>query len=860
MKAFRVASCVALLLALGFEVDASDVLDCFKNHYILGLPCGLSLSTFPQVPTAGRWTAIGPDGANVLALVIDPVTPSTAFAGTIGSGVLKTTDGGTSWTTANVGLATTNIVALAIDPSTPTRLYAATDLGVFKSIDGGQSWAAANLGLDWQGDVVYPLAVDPRSPATLYAGTPAGFFKTTNAAATWTPDAGFAGRRVSLITIDPTSSSTLYIGADDTAGTGTTVFKSTDRGASWASIYAVGCGDWGVCEGAVSALAIDPQSPSRLYLVVLGALKASADGGASWSDIVTPPEYILHLSVDPTSFATAYVHTSSGATYRTTDAGKTWTPVADGPLTAAGINVIAIATSATIYAGGSTGIFRSADGAQTWTHLTLGVRSVGVSPVAVDPSAPSTIYAAAGLSHVLTKTTDGGSHWAETESAGLSGRYVESLTIDPVFPSTLYALTHAVQGGRSLLYKTTDAGAQWIPASDLWFDLLDPLAIAPTQPSTLYLGDGNGDSGAGVLKSTDGGALWVKEGPTARGQIVSALAVDPTTADTVYAATLNTRKILLPATIFKSTDGAAHWAQLTIALPLEASINSLAVDPAEPSTIYASYASYYGDPAALAGILKSSDRGATWVVASQGLPPIAWVGALVIGAGSPSRVYAATSAGVFTSTDGAASWTPINAGLPHVFISDLSIDRAGSVLRTATNVGLFEYKLSDSSPSASVPVIEYYNAAFDHYFITANPDEIAALDSGAIAGWTRTGFQFHAYAMGANDISPVCRFFSTAFAPRSSHFYTPVASECAAVKTNPAWLLESDAAFYISVPAIDGSCAAGSMPVFRLYNSGQGGAPNHRYTTDLSVRAQMIEHGWAPEGFGPNSVEMCSPP
>jgi hypothetical protein len=48
-------------------------------------------------------------------------------------------------------------------------------------------------------------------------------------------------------------------------------------------------------------------------------------------------------------------------------------------------------------------------------------------------------------------------------------------------------------------------------------------------------------------------------------------------------------------------------------------------------------------------------------------------------------------------------------------------------------------------------------------------------------------------------------------------------------------------------------------PVYRLYNNGQGGAPNHRYTIDLTVRAQMIAQGWVPEGRGPNAVEMCSP-
>jgi len=57
-----------------------------------------------------------------------------------------------------------------------------------------------------------------------------------------------------------------------------------------------------------------------------------------------------------------------------------------------------------------------------------------------------------------------------------------------------------------------------------------------------------------------------------------------------------------------------------------------------------------------------------------------------------------------------------------------------------------------------------------------------------------------------------------------------------------------------------GHVPQGFTPVYRLYNDGQGGAPNHRYTTDLALRARMIGQGWVAEGLGPNAVEMCSPP
>src|SRR5205823_185152 len=129
--------------------------------------------------------------------------------------------------------------------------------------------------------------------------------------------------------------------------------------------------------------------------------------------------------------------------------------------------------------------------------------------------------------------------------------------------------------------------------------------------------------------------------------------------------------------IFKSTDGAAHWKELPIDVLFGTEITSLVVDPATPSTIYASYADY---EVGQGGIVKSSDGGETWVAASQNLPT-AWVGKLVIGSGLPSPVYAATSAGIFASSDGAMNWTPINAGLPNVGVSDLAIDGTGSVLR-----------------------------------------------------------------------------------------------------------------------------------------------------------------------------------
>ena len=64
--------------------------------------------------------------------------------------------------------------------------------------------------------------------------------------------------------------------------------------------------------------------------------------------------------------------------------------------------------------------------------------------------------------------------------------------------------------------------------------------------------------------------------------------------------------------------------------------------------------------------------------------------------------------------------------------------------------------------------------------------------------------------------------------------------------------------FHVGLPDAQGNCAAGTQRVYRLYNNGQSGAPNHRFTTDSTLRQQLITQGWVPEGAG-QGVTMCSP-
>jgi hypothetical protein len=57
----------------------------------------------------------------------------------------------------------------------------------------------------------------------------------------------------------------------------------------------------------------------------------------------------------------------------------------------------------------------------------------------------------------------------------------------------------------------------------------------------------------------------------------------------------------------------------------------------------------------------------------------------------------------------------------------------------------------------------------------------------------------------------------------------------------------------------NGNCPAGTAPLFRVYNNGMGGAPNHRLTGDIITRDLMITLGWSPEGNGPLIIFACTP-
>lgn len=193
------------------------------------------------------------------------------------------------------------------------------------------------------------------------------------------------------------------------------------------------------------------------------------------------------------------------------------------------------------------------------------------------------------------------------------------------------------------------------------------------------------------------------------------------------------------------------------------------------------------------------------------------------------------------------------------------------MIRSATTcVAFLVCSFSCTSVDAQIPppfvdVIEYYNAEMDHYFITPLANETALCDAGLppCQGWVRTGEVIRAFAAGYRRSKPneigtitICRFFNDSYAGKSTHFYyAPELTDCVtALEPFPGWKLETLELFDAN-EYFEGQCVArNTQELFRLYNNGIGGAPNHRYTTSTAIVTQMIAKGWVLEG-----PAMCVP-
>ena len=479
------------------------------------------------------WTRLPLTGIRVLAL--DPRDTNAVWAGTPG-GLFRSADRGNTWQRIQANLpANYGVRALAVDQADPRRIYlgipGAGGAGFWVSENGGRSWTrrsptvpavlyadlhaartvyfqrgpalqrSRDAGLTWelfflQGDTGLPestprlLAADPLDPATFYVVAGLGdssvrLFRTTDAGRTWRPlEGGGLPERAALTALAVTSDGAVLVGTrfgfSDFG-----VFRSEDRGASWAPASR------GLVNTPVRAVAVTPAGAIFVALPFEGVAR-SLDGGATWtSSLELADPQVIGLTADPNDPDTVY------------------------------------ATTRFQFGREHHFVWRTADNGETWEALpyplpTTGqVFSLDARDLAVDPTDSRRLFIATELNNAglrewagIFRSEDGGQTW---EKVGQAGVYY-AVETHPGAPGRVLALSPLG------VYRSDDHGDTW--ERTLSFDgrdLLYDMAVAPSDPNVVYVHQGDGT----LFRSDDGGATFADLGRRLPVGGPRAMVVDP---------------------------------------------------------------------------------------------------------------------------------------------------------------------------------------------------------------------------------------------------------------------------------------------------------------------------------------------
>jgi photosystem II stability/assembly factor-like uncharacterized protein len=261
-----------------------------------------------------------------------------------------------------------------------------------------------------------------------------------------------------------------------------------------------------------------------------------------------------------------------------------------------------------------------------------------------------------------------GLRFREIGPANMGGRVDDFAVVDS-HPSTIYA-GFASAG----VWKTVNNGTTWTPVFDNEaVSTIGDLALAPSDPSILYLGTGESNNrqssswGNGVYKSVDAGRTWKHLG-LGETHHIGRIVVHPTNPDIVYVAA--TGRLWGPNKergIYKSTDGGKTWA-LSLFVNEDTGATDVAIDHESPGTVYAAMYQRrrtvfgFNGSGPHSALYKTTDGGATWNKVTRGLPDSVETGriGLAVWRKNSNIVYCLVehrNGGIFRSEDKGETWT-----------------------------------------------------------------------------------------------------------------------------------------------------------------------------------------------------------
>ena len=794
---------------------------------------------------SASWTALGPGniGGRIRTLATVPGSPSTLFAGSIGGGIWKTTDGGTSWNPVTSFGATLSVSSIVVNPLDSGVMYAGTGegfyngdairgAGVYKTSNGGSSWyrltaASPAASADWY--YVNRLSIHPTNPLILLAATDGGIYRTTNGGTSWTK---ITTIRVLDVKFDPSNPTRAIAGRDDGR-----IERSSDTGASFTNVQVPATATdpsgfpWGRVEIAWA------RSTGRLYAGVQtsgtssqdGRIYTSTDGGASWTARATP----FHLAgqgwynnaiwVDPTNENLVLVGGLDN--HRSTDGGLTFSKVSVwfcAPVQSHADNHAIVeasdfngSTVRTLYWGNDGGVYKVASvdalstqsgcgGSGGWTSLNNGLSVTQFYGVGATSAGSGAIYGGTQDNGTL-KWSGSGTDWV-TVFGGDGG----AAAADPADSNYLYGEYVYLRLHRSTNGSAANPGAAYIysgitDAANKEANFIAPFVLDPNNSSRIYGGAKNLWVSNNVKAATP---TWAIARPQAADRnsavtndpywtYISAIAVAPGNADLMYVGHNDGR-------VFKTTNATAvtpTWTELTCASPaypvFYRQVLRIIIDPTNANIIYVGHGGY--DTANLWRL--DSNAATTCTSVGGGLPPSPIRG-IARHPTATTWLYAGTEVGLFASENLGTTWKAATDGPANVSVEELAWQNGNTLIASTHGRGMFKATVG-AAPACAFSVTPVPVAASSAGG-TVSVDISSTLGSCAWTASSATGWVAPASASGNGSARLNLTVSANAGSPRAANITVAGASVLVEQDGTPLSCsldIDGDTLF---TPAIDG--------------------------------------------------------
>ncbi len=541
----------------------------------------------------------GGGAGRINCIAFHPSNSNIIYVGAACGGVWKTTDGGLTWSTTTDQLASISIADIAINPVNPNILYVATGdgygyevgyfwggtytAGIMKSTDGGLTWTQSGLTYNQtQSEIVQRVLVNPQNPNIILACTRNAIFRSSDGAATWNQVQSGHFYDMEFNALNP---STVY------ACNSNNIYRSINGGNSF-QLYSNSLGG----SGRVS-IAVTAADTNVIYaLTEEQNFFRSVNGGQLFiqqpsSGVTLYGYYDCVLAASPVNSQRAII---GGFNMKfTDDGGNTWNDVGDGTSYIHVDNhVFAFlpGSNTTIFSGNDGGLFKTTNTGDVWTDLSNGLAIKQYYRLSSSEINPNRIYAGAqdnGTDQLLNSTwtsvlggdgmdcltdysdentvyasyqnggfnisTDGGLSFSSI--APCTGAWTTPIVQDPVNPNTIYI-------GCQDLYKSTDKGSSWnIISTGIFSSDIIQIAIAPSNPNYIYA-----CSFDEIHQTTNGGLNWtdVTSGLPIGNASLSAIAVSSSNPLHVWVACSG---YSAGDKVFHSVDGGNTWMDVSGTLP-----------------------------------------------------------------------------------------------------------------------------------------------------------------------------------------------------------------------------------------------------------------------------------------------------